>query len=56
MSEIKKYCKVYEAVKILGIKRHTIVNMLKDGRLKGKKFTENGNWFVERESMVQWEK
>lgn len=56
MSEITKYCKVKEAADTLGVDPATIVNMIKDGRLKGKKFNDspNSHYFVERESLVQW--
>ena len=56
MSEIIKYCKVTEAAETLGVDPATIVNMIKDGRLKGKKFNEsiNSHYFVERESLVAW--
>lgn len=58
MSEITKYCKVTEAKNELGVSRETIVNMIRDGRIRAKKFGDKHKspWYIERESLVAWKK
>ena len=56
MEEGIKYCNTYDAAKTLNVTRATILNMVKDGRLVGKKFSEkeNSQVFIDKESLNAW--
>ena len=56
MEEQIKYCNTYDAATALNVTRATILNMVKDGRLRGKKFKkkENSQVFIDKESLKAW--
>lgn len=58
MSETIKYCTAREAAKIIGCTYSTILNMVRDQRIRGKQFgsKKNSQIFIERESLESWTK
>lgn len=50
----KNYYTVTEAAELLGITRQTVANMIKDGRLKTKKYPKVRKHFITADSLKQW--